>query len=546
MNSFRYCSAADYNTGTFINARVQQNYSLSFYNKDQVVADYDPLSGTLYNGSSAIPSPARTWAVTPATTSASTYYAGEFTDLLVQGASLQINYATSLDGAFVKHYIDGVNDENISLYGPVGGSVTVNIPLTNTRVQDVKIVHSGFANKSGSCLGPIQNTIGTTMQSAIQLQPNGTPIVSDTWTFTGLTGTTYQLKRNSTGTTQTLNYGQIYSLKTGNPAGPGLPGFDIFVSTGPGVGNAAAVAIQAPVLTINSYTVYKNFAQLSGWQTPIQDSGDQNSVWGYGYVEVPSLSSSAYISKVEVGSVLPVDATWTTFVPTESAVIDVPATQFTQPIRQLVNDLGQMVGRYSRVTFTMNDPNEFLQTPEIYYWDPNYETTYQLLPPIARGNNIQRFFSGILASYTRIRQRLTRFRNSLAVSTAEQEFLIQIGLSLGFPIRKNESLVNYRNRLSQTVILATSDSNLAPILNVIQSYLGNTGVYITVPSPNTAQWLLGSSTLGVNTFLGAKAFQYWAIQVHTPGYIPGMIPDVYESFVRSLLPIGCVPQFIYE
>lgn len=544
MLIFDFWTAADLNNGLFLNSRIDQLYNNSLYGKDRVIFDIDSTTGVVYTGSSALPSPARSWKNnTPQNNTISTYNASEYTDLLVQGQAVDLTYLNSPNGAFVTHYVDGVNIENVSLYGTLGTTSTIRIPLNNKQVQDIRIQHTGYADKTGPTIfGPF-NITGASMGPSIALKPNGTTTITDTWTFTGVNSSSFTLKRTSTGVVITYSYGTLIPN--------GIPGFDLVVNSGVVGGDSAYVQTNPMIVSLEQYKVYPNLASTSAWISPVMDSGDAQTAWETCSVEVQDQSQSmyelgTYVTNFQVGNTLPVDDTWTSIVPTETSYQNLPAVQQDQAYSRIMNSLESLRGRYGIVTISMSLYTDFIRNPKVYAWNPQLDRSYNLIGPVAKGPNLESLLAGIVGTYQDYLNKAILFSESLSVNKANHEFLFMWGQLLGFPIRRGESLTLYQARLTQLMQASYADSTLAFIQQAIRNYCNSTYPYIVQASAAPEQWILPPSLLGISTYLGAASSAYWTYEIHVQGAMPGISIDGLKEFIKLINPVGAIPILYLE
>src|SRR5258708_604182 len=102
-----------------------------------------------------------------------------------------------------------------------------------------------------------------------------------------------------------------------------------------------------------------------------------------------------------------------------------------------------------------------------------------------------------MALVTDLRARINRAVNSFSISTAEQEYLLAIGVGLGMPKRRLETFSTYRSRIVAVAQSANSGSTIGFISSAIQAYLGSNAPYIVAPNVSSTSWILGNMTASV-------------------------------------------------
>jgi len=536
MQIFDFFNAADLNTGTFINTRVDKFYNVSVYGKDDVTTDVDISTSVQVYGTSLLPTTPSyaSWARNT-DESILTYVAGESITLTGTFRGIDLIYVNSPQGAFVRHDLDGVNVENVSTYGATGTQTVFRIPGSGAVQQTLKITNTGFADKTGIFYSSVTNVTGTTFAANTSVKPNGSQSINETWTLTGVNGTEFSVKRNSTGVT--TNY--LYNENLTNA----ILGFNLYI-TPCSIGDQATFSTRAPMVNLLAYNKYPDQVATGQWTTPVLDSGDPNSVWLFAENEANSGSTTSYCSQIQIGDTPTIDNSWVNIIPTEAAVIDYTATQQIPAYRSITTAIGQ-TGQYAVATFSVSSYTDRITNPRVYVGSQS-ESLINLTGPVVNGPMLKKLQYAICGVLQKLSGRVNRFVASTAISSSEREFLIQRGISMGFPIRKGESLSNYRNRLTLIAQAASGGATIQTITSLINSFLNTNSVYLVTPQGSAAAWTLGVSSIGISTILGTRAVGFWKYEVHVPGALPGLIPDQLEKFVSLINPVGAIPTFIYE
>lgn len=557
MQVFGSYASTDFDAGVYTNCRGDDLYNIATYDKDSIVPDGDLATSisvyatNLYSSSTYYQ---QDFINITSNQSIATYNARTYVDFPVQGSRIDVVSLSSLKGAIVDPSVDGVGLQSFSTYGSENTPVVYSVPLKGDgSVQHVRLTHSGFADKQSTFYSSATNTHGTSMGPNIILRPNGTHAATDTWTFTGTSGSQYTIKQQSNGVTTTFNYGTLYGLSLGATNTVAIPGFDVQVNAGVSIGDAANIVTNAPIFNFYAYNWYPNAATYSFWQTPVMDAQTTAALWQYTKNETGEFGTSVYPTSIQVGTQLPLDSTWDDYVPNVISVNDFDPSYSEEGYRDVTAYTGALQGRYSIASFAIESATDIIRYPRSYVWNPVIDSIMRLMGPVITGPNIQTVVGALKAALTDTISSVQRFINSLAVSTAEREYLIAIGNSLGFPKRRYESFVLYRQRLLTLYNSNNSASNTAFMIKAIQQYLNSTAPYIVTPNNTVSgnQWQLGSSTqsiLGSSTLLGSpQTQQSWVYEIHVPvKSCPNLIRPDFEAYAIRLRPIGSVIIFVYE
>lgn len=542
MQRFSYYSQEDYESGLFINARLNNltTSSLSPYTLAQIEVDSaSSPSTTTYFGTVPVSGP---WQFIGGKDYETTTPYAVYTipsSQTVGAYRIDIACDTSISGAFCKQYIDFQNLPNIDTYNPVTDTIALSsIPLNGIVGQTVSLYHSGFANKKAQyILGPL-NITGQSLAPGVTITPNGTtPILQDNWTITA-NSTNWTLHRASTNTNTPYGYNEsLVNI---------VPGFTTFVNNGSIVTNdVVSLATYPAKLDLLYYTLYQAKAPNGQWITPIMDSQDQNTNWLFARWRSKENSTTCYLNSLQVGQTETPDSTWIQYIPPTISPVDFDQSIFTEAYRSNAAFLGNLNGRFAQASFTMNDSNDFIQDVNIYCWNPVNDPSMQIQGPVIQGPNIQALVAAFTIALKDWQIKYEQFANSFAVSTSEREYLFAKGSLLNTPLHINETLTAYRNRLEIVARGLTQAGTLSYMQDAIQAYTGSTAAYVKELLHSNITWQLGLSDIGIDTFVGQAAVNAWAYEVHVPG--AGLYdPDGLVKFVKFLNPIGAIPIFIFE
>jgi len=546
MQSFHFIGEEDLDTGLYINSHVDYTKNITLYNLPAVVPDVVTTTSTSQYFESAIPSPTQlppnSW-TTQGIDLSTTVSGASVTLSNVLAYRIDIVADNQPTGAFVKVYANGQNLENFSTYGPLGTQTIYEIPLNGTRPNTISLYNTGFSSKAAPYFTGPTNTSGTSVGGSIALQLNNTTIITDTWTFTALSSTTYNITRTSTGGTNTYNI----NVSQNNA----IPGFNVSVnSAGLSVGDSAVVKTNAVGVLLNSYTIYPNLTTLGQWVSPIMDSGNPFTQWTEAKWEAPINSTSAYLSQVKVGSTATPDQTWQIYVPQTVTFIDYPNQNNQQAFRTNVASCGMLTGQYAQAIMSLTGYTDYVRSPEFFFWRPASDSFLTLLGPIVGGPTVQAVMSAWAALSYKWYQKYHKYIKGKAISSSEQEQLLQWGFILGVPMHVHENFTDYQQRLMLIKQGAYSGANLNFIQSALQAYClvngASQNVYVKPLQSVTQQWALGSGEIGINTYLGGVNTKAWSYEIHIPGADPGVVPDDLLKFIYFINPVGAIPILIFE
>lgn len=535
MRAFQFFETVDYNAGLFVNSRVDNTNNISDYHEVAIIPDVVTSTSQTVLFDSI--SPGRTWNISGG--DLVTNISNEYITFNVSGYAIDIVYDNSLTGSFAKQYVNTVNLENVSTYGAPGTQTIYRIPLNGNYSQTITLINTGSSPKNSvTLIGPTAG-VGVSLPPATSIRQNSNSLIADTWTFKVLSATQFSIKQTGNGVT--TNYA------TGVLNKNAIPGLDIFVVGNNLVVNDTAVLITSPAqLRLHSYILYPSLGTLGSWTTPVMDSQDPYTQWTYVRHETAYNSISSYMNQFSVGDTPTPDSTWNTFSPQTVSFIDHPNRNYKNQFRSVVASSGFMTGQYAQATFNMSAYTDFIRGVEITGWNPSTETMTKLLGPIVKGPTMNQVMGVFATLFNRWRTKIIRLLKSKAVSSAQREYLFSYGRQFNTPIHLNETLSQYQQRLTLIGQGRTKAGTFSYMQNVLQQYCNTNAVYIRELLRTNANWQLGISKLGVNTYLGNKEANVWEYEIHIPGALSGVSPDDLVAFINYLNPIGGIPILIWE
>ena len=344
-----------------------------------------------------------------------------------------------------------------------------------------------------------------------------------------------------------------------------VPGVSVVIGTSNLLepGDLAAFSTYAPRANIDALRVYTQQQPIGRYASPVFDSlEDEANYWPVVEFEVRNPQGRAITLHGKTGGVAVPDSSWAI-----STSQDMPTTgDYANALYGEVHRFG--FGMYSRSNLSTYEhlplgryfqfeaqldsgsplsESPLLQNMKLFFVPMKKDRFFNFFPqPYTTWllNGFTRFLGAIRSTLLWLNKVADDLVKSYSISYATDDYLTTYGEEMRVPRRFAESEDAYRARLLSMFRGYGQGGTKSFLEAVIGAYVGQT-VTVQGRTPYSTGWILGSSYLGVDTYLGMYFEDAFIWDVYIPALYTGVTEDQIRDFVDFLRPVGTTPNIIW-
>jgi len=475
-----------------------------------------------------------------------------------EGFGVDLFYMSHPQGGVAKLEIDDIILENIDMYGMVSTSLYGRYFLGH-GIHRLVLEHTGRARATSYWLGTVKDIIGTSVSPNVTLYPRIEDTEDGNWgIFARSNVTFYLLNRRTNEISESFYISEIRRRRF-------VPGVSVVVGPASSLvpGDLAAFSTYAPRANIDALRIYTVQETIGRYASPVFDSLEvDTNYWPLIEFEtrIPGGRTVTLYGKVG-GTPIP-DPSWAI-----STFQDMPITgDYSNPLYGEKHRFG--FGMYARSNYSTYDhlptgryfqfevelgsgaelaESPFLQNMKLFFVPMKKDRFFNYLPqPYTTWliNGLTRFLGAVRSVLLWLNKTAKDLVNSYSISYATDDYLTIYGEELRVPRRFRESEEAYRARLLAMFQGYGLGGRKDFLETVISAYVGQT-VTVQQRIPYTVGWIMGSSFLGVDTYLGVYAEDAFTWDCYIPSLYTGVTEDQIREFIDYLRPVGTLYNIIW-
>lgn len=464
-----------------------------------------------------------------------------------EGFGVDLFYMSHPRGGVAKLEIDDIILENIDMYGMVSESLYGRYFLGH-GTHRLALKHTGRARATSYWLGTVRDVIGTSVSPNVTLYPRVEDTEEGNWGVYAETSSTFYLLNRRTDERSDSFYISDIRRRVFVPG--------VSVTVGPASlligGDLAAFSTYAPKANIDGLRVYTVQEMVGRYASPVFDSleADTNYWPLIGFeTRIPEARNIALYGKV--GDTPVPDSSWSIAAAQDMAVTgEYSDSLYGESQRFGFEDLP--VGQYFQfetqlASITDQTESPSLQNMKLFFVPMKKDRFFNYLPqPYTTWliNGLTRFLGAIRSVLLWLNKTAKDLVNSYSISYATDDYLTVYGEELRVPRRFRESEEAYRTRLLAMFQGYGLGGRKDFLETVISAYVGQT-VTVLQRTPYTVGWVMGSSFLGIDTYLGSHAVDTFTWDVYIPSLYTGVVEDQIREFIDYLRPVGTIYNIIW-
>jgi len=464
-----------------------------------------------------------------------------------EGFGVDLFYMSHPQGGVAKLEIDDIILENIDMYGVVPESLSGRYFLGH-GIHRLVLEHTGRAREMSYWLGTVKDIIGTSVSPNVTLYPRIGDTADGSWGIYAETNYTYYLlNQRSDELSESFYVSEMRRRRF-------VPGVSVIVGTLSQLvpGDVAAFSTYAPKANIDGLRIYTAQETIGRYASPVFDSLEvDTNYWPLTEFETRIPGGRTVTLFGKVGDTPIPDSSWAI-----STFQDMPITgDYSDPLYGEKHRFGfedLPVGRYFQFEVELDAGAELAKSPslqnmKLFFIPMKKDRFFNYLPqPYTTWviNGLTRFLGGLRSVLLWLNKTAKDLVNSYSISYATDDYLTIYGEELSVPRRFGEGESAYRARLLAMFQGYGLGGRKDFLETVISAYVGQP-VTVQQRIPYTVGWVLGSSFLGVDTYLGMYAEDAFAWDVYIPSLYTGVVEDQIREFIDYLRPVGTIYYIIW-
>lgn len=194
----------------------------------------------------------------------------------------------------------------------------------------------------------------------------------------------------------------------------------------------------------------------------------------------------------------------------------------------------------------------YLRNPRLYAWDPDMDPDarrYPAVPGRETGDDLAMRLYGALAVGWAATERdpMRELLASMSLGGAVGAYLDQHGAEWGMPRPYGMDDAGYQQLLRFLSAARTQGGTLGFFQRALSIILGPSVPFTVQPlNGATESWVLGTSTLGVDTVLGSATQGAWQVLLAFTVRDLLLPPQTLQQIIDSFTPVGVAPVFAWQ